>query len=516
MRLGLRIGAFLLALVLLCSSFGGCAAMIKPLNYVKDVLEKTVEKRFGGEMIPVLLETLESGSVAIRYGGTDLYASPLESGEAKVYFDREGQSITAIGSATVGGKAYDGKLFFTAEELVLCSTAFFGSTDLGVNFSTLEKDLRGSIFGNHSGNKYSRPEIGNDAADDAIALKDSVFSLYDSLGDLLDLSDDISDEFLSILTEYAPHSRYSEKGTIYITATVDNTVLSRTLRDTRAAVIKDSDFRREARELAAIKDRLASVKSGLEVTDASDKLEEFIASDMGINELCNRIDAAPDFEFKLECAVDRSARVLETASISYTVAGIRLFAFGADLTDDDTNVLSLTYGGAVRTLTYRVIKDGFHRYEAEMSYQKLLETGDEVLLVKGTLLADRKSDAFTLTLQKGDQTRVLEGGFDKKIDGFEVSVNTVTVNGEARRFSVSLAVKTDDKAEKMPVYVNLVTVTEAQFDPIAERATAARDAWKAAWDGTELSTRAVLSYFLTVAGVEEEIPFLPVPKIPLD
>ena len=131
-------------------------------------------------------------------------------------------------------------------------------------------------------------------------------------------------------------------------------------------------------------------------------------------------------------------------------------------------------------------------------------------------MADRKSDAFTLTLQKGDQTRVLEGGFDKKIDGFEVSVNTVTVNGEARRFSVSLAVKTDDKAEKMPVYVNLVTVTEAQFDPIAERATAARDAWKAAWDGTELSTRAVLSYFLTVAGVEEEIPFLPVPKIPLD
>lgn len=514
MRAVLRVASFLLALVLLCSSFAGCAATVKPLNYVKDVLEKTVEKRFGGELFSVLSEALESGSVAIRYGGTDLYDTPLESGEITMYFDGDGQSLAAIGSATVGGKAYDGKLFFNAEELVLCSTAFFGSTDLGVNFSTLKNDLSNSIFSNNStGSKYSRPEIGSDAADDAVALKDSLLSLYDSLGDLLELSDDVSDEFLSILTEYAPHSRYAEKGTIYITATVDNTVLSRALRDTRAVVIKDSDFRREARELAAIRDRLASVKSGLEVTDSSDKLEEFIASDIGVNELCNRIDAAPDFEFKLECAIDRSARMMETFNISYTVAENRMFSFAADLTDDNTNILSLAAGGAVRTLVYRVTKNGLNRYGAEMSYQKLLETGEEVLLITGTLQADRKKDAFTLTLQKGDQTRVLEGGFDKKIDGFEASVNTVAVNGEVRKFSFSLAVKTYDKAEKSPEYVNLVAIAvPQQFDPIAERATAAKNEWKTAWADTEVSIRTVLSHFLTVVGAEEEIPFLPTLK----
>ncbi len=513
MRLHLRLGAFLLALVLLGSSLVGCAATVKPLNYVKDVLKKTIEKRFGGQVLEALLETLEGGSLTLGYGGTDLYDTPLESGEAKVYFDRAGQRVSATGKMVVEGKEYDGKLFFTDDELVMCSTAFFGSTDLGVSFDTLKKDFQGSIFGNHSGNKYSRPEIGTDAAEEAIALKDGLFSFYDSIDQLLSLSDEMADEFLSILTDYAPHTRYAEKGTIYISATVDNTVFSRTLRDLRARMVKDKAFCREARELAALKDRFASIKSGIEETVWSDKVEEFIASDIGMNELCNRIDASPAFTVALDCAVDRSARVLEWGTLRYTVEEAQIFAFHVDLTDDSTNVLSLTKDGAVRTLLYRVEKDGFSRYDAVLDYKKSLETGEELLHVTGTLAADRKTDAFTLTLQRGEKTRVFEGSFDKKIDGFEVSVNTVTVNGEARRFAMSLAVKTDDKAEQSPAYTNLVTITEAQMDPIAQRATAARDALKAAWGETELDLHAVLSYLLTVAGVPEEIPPLP-EKVP--
>ena len=504
-RLGRALSLFL-ALILLCTSLFGCAAVVRPLNYLKSVLEKTVEKRFGGEMLEVLLETLESGSVAVTYGGTDLYDTPLDNGEAKIYFDREGRSLVAIGNATVKGQKYDGKVFFSNDELVLCSTAFFGSNDLGVNFSTLEKDLRGSIFANHSGNKYARPEIGEDAASDAIALKDSIFALYDSYGDLLELSDEVAETFLKILTEYAPHSRYSEKGTLYIEAVVDNTVLSRALRDTRAKIVKDSGFRRELRELAAIKDRFASVESGFEITEYSDKVEEFIASDIGINELCNRIDAAPVFQVKLNAAVDRSARLLETASLSYTVSGEQIFVLAVDLTDDDTNELSLTYGGAVRTLCYQVCKNGINRYEAELSYRKTAMDGTELLLVTGELLANRREDSFTLSLQKGEETRVFAGTFDKKIDGFEVSVDTVFVNGAEHRFALSLAVKTKDKAEKMPVYTNLATITEAQFDPIYTRAVAAQNALKAAFAQTDIDAHAALSYFLTVAGVQEEIP----------
>ena len=506
MKFGLRVAAFLLALVLLCSTLVGCAALTKPLNYLKDVVEKTVEKRFGGEFFEMLLSTLESGSVEVKYGGTDLYQTPLEAGEAKVYFDREKQKITAVGHVMAGGQKYDGKVFLTAKELVLCSTAFFGSTDLGVDFTTLEEDLKNSIFHNGSNTDFSRPEIGEDAAQDAIDLKNSVLSLWNSTDDILDLSDEVTEEFLEILTEYAPHSRYSEKGTVYISATVDNTVLSRTLRDTRARMVKDGDFRREIRELAAIKDRFASVALGLEVTEWSDKVEEFIASDIGINELCNKIDALPAFEWKLESAVDRSKGIIETAHISYSVLGVQLFAVGLDLTDKDTNVLTFTQGLSVRTLTYRVNKNGWNRYEAEMSYQKTLLTGEEVLLVTGALQADRKTDAFTLSLSKGEQTRVFTGSFYTKADSFSVSVDTATVNGETRRFALALTVKTDDKAEKLPAYTNLATVTEAQFTPISQRATAAREALEAAFGEDEPTWHALLACILTALGIEEEIP----------
>ena len=308
-----------------------------------------------------------------------------------------------------------------------------------------------------------------------------------------------------------PHSRYAEKGTIYITATVDNTVLSRTLRDLRTRMIKNKKLCRELRELAALKDRIASIQSGITETEWSDKVEEFIASDIGVNELCNKIDAAPAFTVKLDCAVDRTARVLESGTLTYTVEGEQIMAFHADLTDNSTNVLSLTYGGAVRTLTYRVEKNGLNRYAATLDYQKRNDAGEELIHVTGELAADRKADEFTLTLCRGEETRTFSGYFDKKIDGFEVSVNTATVNGEERRFAASLAVRVGDKAESSPDCTNLVTITEAQLDPIAERAVAARDAFKAAWGDTKLDVYEALACFLTVAGVPEEIPTRPAP-----
>ena len=506
-----RAVAFSLALILLLSTLVGCAATVKPLNYVKDVLEKTVKKRFGGDLLELVPEVLQGGSVTLGYGGSDLYDTPLEAGEATLYFDLAEQRLVAITKATVGGKTYDGKLFFNEDELVLSSTALFGSTDLGVFFDSLKKDFEGSIFGNHSGNKYSRPEIGTDAADKAVGLKNGLLSLYASIEDLATLSDEIADEFLEILTDYAPHSRYAEKGTIYITATVDNTVLSRTLRDLRARLIKDKKFCRELRELAALKDRIASINSGIAETEWSDKVEEFIASDIGVNELCNKIDASPAFTVVLDCAVDRSARVLEYGTLTYTVDGVQTMAFHADLTEKNSNMLSLTYGGAVRTLSYRVEKNGLNRYAAVMNYKKCSDAGEELLHVSGELAADRKADEFTLSLCRGEETRTFSGHFDKKIDGFEVSVDAATVNGEARRLSMSLAVKVGDEAESSPDCTNLVTITEAQLDPIAARAVAARDAFKAAWGDVKLDVYEALSCFLTIAGVPEEIPARPAP-----
>lgn len=510
MKRRIRIVSLFLALLLLGSTLAGCAAVSKPLNYFKNALEKTIDQRFGGEMIDVLLETLDSGSVEIGFGGTDLSQTPLEAGNAKFWFDKEEQRITAAGALTVGGKSYDGRLYLTAEEAVVSSVAFLGSTDFGINFGTLSGDLQNSIFRNNSNTAFARPEIDEGTAADVIELRDSFFTIYDSIGDVLELSDELAEDFLAILTEYAPNSRYSEDGKIHIAVTVDNTVLSRTLRDTRAKAVKDKEFCRELRELASVRDTVISVKTGTVVTEWSDKVENFIASDISIEGLCAKIDAMSPFTVQLNGVVGRMSGIIENATLSYSCDNARSFEFSVDLSQKDVNVLRLQYGGVTRVLSYRVLKAGFRYYDAEILYEKLSSIGENVVRVSGTLSADKSEDKFVLSLNKGDENRVFEGSFDKKIDGFEVSVNTVKINGQEHRFSLSLTVKTDDKAETLPEYVNLATVSEARFEPIATRITQEKIAFRLAWGDHKIASHGALTFFLNVVGIPEEVP--PVPE----
>ena len=502
----IRIVSLLMALLLLGSTLAGCAAVSKPLNYFKNALEKTVDQRFGGEMVDVLLETLESGSVEIGFGGTDLVQMPLEAGNAKLWFDKEEERITAAGAFTVGGRSYDGQLYLTAKEAAVSSVAFLGSTDLGINFETLSGDLQNSIFRNNSNTAFARPEIDEGTAADVIELRDSFFTVYDSLGDILELSDELAEDFLAILTEYAPHSRYSEDGRVYIAVTVDNAVLSRALRDTRAEAVKDKAFCRELRELASVRDTVTSVKMGTVVTEWSDKVESFIASDLSIEGLCAKIDAMSPFTVHLNGVIGRMSGIIENATLSYSRDSMRIFELSLDLSQKDVNVLRLQHGGVTRVLSYRVLKDGFRYYDAELLYEKLPSTGENVMRITGTLSADKKEDKFTFSLIKGEENRVFEGSFDKKIDGFEVAVNAVRINGAEHRFSLSLAVKTDDTAEPLPEYVNLATVSEARFEPIAARITQETIAFRSAWGEHKITPRGVLAFFLNVVGMPEEIP----------
>lgn len=510
MKRGIRLISLLLAVLLLGGTLTGCASVTRPLNYFKRALEKTVERRFGGDALELLPQMLEKGSLAITYGGTDLAETPLENAELKLYFDSEGQSVSAIGAVGVSGKRYDGKAFLTSEKLVVSSEAFFGSTDFGLDFANLEKDLANSIFRNNSNTAFADPRVGDGAAADINLLKNDFFTAYNSVFDLLTLSDELAEEFLAVLTEYAPHNRYSRDGCWHLDLTVENVSLSRALRETRVRVVKDRDFCRELRELAKIKDDVISVRTGTRVNEWSVKVENFIASPLSMEDVCAKIDAMPAFSLTLNAAVGRWSRIIERVKVAFAyVGGERVFDFEADLTGESTNILRLTYGGAVRTLTYTVNKDGMRHYDAVLSYERSAEGGERELLITGALVADRKTDSFTLSLQKGEEARVFSGSFDKKIDSISVAITGVTVNGEARRFSLSVTVCAEDKAEKMPVYENLATVSEHRFQPISERMKKSASELKAAWGEEKAGWRSGLRFLLNVVGAPEEISAIP-------
>ena len=372
MKRGTRILSFALALLILGGALVGCASVHKPLNYLKRALEKTVERRLGGFFVELLGDALEGGSIEAAYGGTDLYETPLESGSLKLSFDRENEAVCAAGKVSVGGKKYDSTVYLTAEELATVSDAFLGANRFGFRFDELTTDnVKSSFFHNASGTQFAKDWIDDQFGADLNTVKGDFFEIYTSLEDIFELSDEIGELFLEALTNNAPHHRYSEKGTVYVTATVGNTELSHALRETRLMVVKDRSLCKELRRIAAIRDSLESVKKGETVKEWTNRVEDFIDSPISIEELCAEIDARTPFALQLDAAVDRSSKMIDTARISLDRDNVRQFSFSVDLTDKKANVFSLTAGGVTRTLTHYVQKDGMRHasYHLIQQYQ---------------------------------------------------------------------------------------------------------------------------------------------------
>lgn len=506
----LRIVSFLLVLCLLAGSLAGCASVNKPLTYLKRALEKTIDKRFGGDVWELLSEMINGGSLAFSFEGGGEVESPMDAAELKLWMNAGGKQLFGAGNVTANGKKYDGEMFFTQDELVFSSSALLGSNTVGVRFDTLSDDLENSIFRNNSGTDFANPAVDGETDETLIEWKNALLTLLSSVEDIYKVSDDVAEDFLAILTDHAEYNRYSEKGRIYITATIDNTSLSRALRDTRERAVKSKKFCRELRELAAARDALLSARTGTVVTVWSDKAELFIASGTNMDALCAKIDNMPHFELTVSAKVRRLTRMIETAEVSFVSEGAEKFGFSADLTDKDINVLQLRYGGITRTLTYRVTKDSWRYYNAEFDYTK--RQGDTVLYVmRGDLALQKWKDDYTLTLESDGETREISGKCDWKYAELHLSVDEMTVNGRDTDFRATLSVIEEERPPKIPEYVNLFTMSEIRFEPISGKLESGMEELKALWEETDLSARTVFNFLFDALGVDEEIP-PPAPK----
>jgi hypothetical protein len=110
------------------------------------------------------------------------------------------------------------------------------------------------------------------------AFKDAVFQLLASVDGTEELFEQALDCFLEKLTENATNTRYKEDGRTYVTLSVDNDALSRSLRETRADLVKDRAFCRELRELAKTMDAIRTAEDGVVVLKAGGVLLPGIAT----------------------------------------------------------------------------------------------------------------------------------------------------------------------------------------------------------------------------------------------
>ena len=493
MKYIIRLLSFLLAVLLLVLPLGGCAYKRRPLAYLKSSLERTLKQSVAGEAISLLFEALDGGSLALSLRGENTLggASALD---ATLYFNEEDAKIMSDTVLSVGEKRYDAQLWFSREDAVLTSTAFLGSTTLGASFETLKEDIAHSIFRNNSGTAYAVPAINESSAAAMLAWVDGFYTLFGSLEEMPDLFDKYVDVFLKYLTQYANYTRYTESGRVKIYLSVDNSMLSRALRDTWAKAVKDKALTRRVRELAKTRDAMQSAIDGVVSTAWSDKVEAWLRSDIELEALCAKLDAATPFTFELNATVKKLTGKLLYVDFTHKV-GDKSTAFSLDLLREDALEVSLLLNGVKRSLSVHTGASNWRTEVADFTYHTDRgEAAPEVLA--GEFRLDKKSDTFTLTFGKDGVSKTVEGSFLCKGDALDLSVDRVKTGESETDFHFSLSVKEKAGMPAAPQYVNLPTVTEQRIDPVAKRAKEAYTAFLAELDQSAFTWQGVLAYLL--------------------
>lgn len=490
-----RILAFSLAVLLLMMPLSACGVRRRPLHYLKSAITRTLSRSSAGEILSLFEDALAKGSLSFSFEGGD--DASIGAGSAALYFNKEDGRLMADTALTLRGERYDVGAWLSEGELALTSTAFLGSTTLGVNLATLEQDLKNSIFRSNSGTTFANPRV-DDRTDDAVmALVNGFFTLYRSTEALKPLLDERIDGFLKSLTEHAEYSRYTENGQVYIYLEVDNSMLSRALRDAWGEAVQDKAFVAKLRELAATRDAMSSALSGVTVDDYAARVERWIVSDAEIEALCAEIDNATPFTLTLSAAVRRLTARVTVFDLTYTAGDISR-GFLIDLSEKDGATLTLTRDGAADKLVWKTEKEGPRIYRATFAYSRT-----DGLQRDGSFEVNRRKNEYTLSLT-GEKARTVKGNISLDRKGFSLSVDSMALGEERIDFTCALAVRPKADPPDMPSYVSLPTITEPRFTPVYNRASEARTRFAAALaeSGVTPDARGILAYLLSLAQID--------------
>lgn len=458
----------MLALLMLLGTLCGCTGALDPLGYLKDSMERTLKDSLMGQVLDVFLGAIEEGSLALDFGGTELMGGLPDAAKLKLWFDADDERVAADASITLAGERFDVQTYLSETEAVVVSPAFLGSNTLGVDFTTLQNDLKTSIFSNNSGTVFSHPEISSSLAARINTAKDGGFFLMATPADTLDSADEIVDFFLEALSTYAMHMRYKEDGRTYITLEVNNDSLSRALRDTHEMVADDRSVTNFLKQIATTLDQITSAVSGVSDANYAARMNYFLNSEADIDEICLAIDEAEPFTLSLKAGIRSFGMNLETLNVTLMRNYEKHLEIALLLDEEDVSTLSVDYGGVSRKLTYRITEDSYRNFAAQLTYLRVDAEGGELALT-GDLKANKKERSYELSVANGETGYLFKGEYLFETDETMLCVNSAAVNGVQKKLSLKLHLNADEKPPATPAYVNVVQMDVTRFTPIYNR-----------------------------------------------
>lgn len=500
-----RVLALLLLLSLLVVPMTSCTSVRHPLRYLRKAVERTVDDSTLGQISEVLSDTLAGGSLSLAFEGAE---NGISAAEGTLYFSPDADRLVASGKLTLGDKTYDGTGFLDAKSFVFASSAFLGSSVYGIPFDTLEKDIAASIFRNNSGTPYADPTVNDGTAGDIRGFVSAFFSLYAASGEMKSTANDVLDIFLAALEERANTVYYRKNGRIYMEVTADNGAVSGALRDTRNKLVNDRKFCRRLREWAKNYDEMLSAARG-EVTDTyTHKVEYFLTNDTGLESVCTAIDLAPAFEVGVHATVRNLTRKAETFSVGLYRAQTTVWEVAFDVSAKDAASFSLVSGGVSCRLSLSAIAKTKKNFS--MNYELSSETASGTrTVVSGALSLDRKTDAYSLTLTRGDVIRTVEGTFALSGKNWRVSADRVKIGETVLSCGFSIEATVGAKAPETPEYTNFFAVDGTRFSLTADILNPQREQFLSDMERLAPTPEGTLESILRMFGLDGLLPELP-------
>ena len=102
--------------------------------------------------------------------------------------------------------------------------------------------------------------------------------------------------------------------------------------------------------------------------------------------------------------------------------------------------------------------------------------------VTGHMRVDMRERSCAISLLVNEREIELVAGFEAKRGRLHLSLDGVRLDGTEHALALSLTLTRREKMQKVPDYVNLVSISAARYAPIDERMDAALADFLAAWE----------------------------------
>lgn len=457
----LIIAAVCIAVLAIASVIAVSAVSNTPKALIGTSISRTME-----DISESSIDFTDNGSLSLAFDLSNWDCNKLGlpqiplSADVKLFFDGDDAEFALQAEASLDNETVDLSAFISEDDFALRSDRLL-SNAYGIDLKNAEKNLEDSVFAPGSG-KYAMDKISYDSLMQSMKNQKNFEELSEKLNQVLE-------RYTELAIEAACEKGNAEKSDETISVgsdRVDTTAVTLTFdRDAMQAfltVLYDEFIEdEELRELLEEYVELSAVQvSGQSAQDIVDELYEELSRD-DFYDMLDGIKA--DLELKAVFYVAESNKHLAALKISEGNNGSLMLTLGEALAK--TEEISFSYEDRYERVDviYSISENTADTYRAKFTVS---EDGDVAVSCK--IDWDKSSGEFEISGSADYDDFGIKGSLIWKEDEIRLSVREISDDYMTADVDVSLTFAQNTPMPKLPLYRDILTMTEEEIDETVE------------------------------------------------